>query len=184
MRRWWGDRCKCFPARLSNSRLNQPQDLISYKIDQIKPLKLAMVSESTGIVFSHCCFYLKLLTIPGGLCGAIFLDAAFQAQVRTLISAEEFKDLSSRAKRKMMNEWEVGLKRTFKIDADENEKWHVDIPGYLGMPLESETGDSLPPIGFISNVSLVDLRHNSRYLSVLSAESIQRFDPGTLGFKT
>jgi hypothetical protein len=122
----------------------------------------------------------------GGLCGAIFLDAAFERQIRTMISADDYEDLGSRAKRKMMNDWELGMKRSFKIDEPEDEKWHVDIPGYLGVHVpESKAGESEPygaiPGGFASHRHISEMRGRS---SFLSNESLDRVDPGTLVLKT
>jgi hypothetical protein len=73
-----------------------------------------------------------LITL-GGLCGAIFLDVAFEKHIRTMISAEDYEKLSDRSKIKMMHEWEYGAKRGFRVDAAEHGKWYVDIPGYLGV---------------------------------------------------
>ena len=50
-----------------------------------------------------------------------------------MISAEDYEDLGNRSKRKMMNDWEYGIKPVFKVDAPENQRWYVDIPGYLGI---------------------------------------------------
>jgi hypothetical protein len=46
-----------------------------------------------------------------------------------MISNEEFEKLSYRSKRKMMNDWECGVKRTF-CTCDKNNTWHIDIPGF------------------------------------------------------
>ena len=35
-----------------------------------------------------------------------------------------------------MNDWEYGLKRTFKMNVAEDQTWHVDIPGFPGMLVE------------------------------------------------
>lgn len=122
----------------------------------------------------------------GGLCGAIFLDAAFERQIRTMISADDYEDLGSRAKRKMMNDWELGMKRSFKINEPEDEKWHVDIPGYLGVHVaeseaEESERDGAIPGGFASHRHLSDMRGR---ISFLSNESLNRVDPGTLVLKT
>ena len=77
-----------------------------------------------------------------------------------MISTEEYDALSVRSKRKMMNDWEHGIKRTFKMDVANDERWHVDIPGFLGIHAQA------------SDLSLP--------LSALSLRS----DPGTLVLKT
>jgi hypothetical protein len=45
--------------------------------------------------------------------------------------AEEYREIGKGAKRKMMNEWNYGIKRNFRANEAES-NWHVDIPGYLG----------------------------------------------------
>lgn len=49
-----------------------------------------------------------------------------------MISNEEFDKLSHRSKRKMMNDWERGVKRYFDT-SNKNNTWHVDIPGFQGI---------------------------------------------------
>src|SRR6266536_4859108 len=107
------------------------------------------------------------------MCGAIFLDGAFEKQIRTMISAEDYEDLGTRSKRKMMNDWEYGIKRVFKVDAPENQRWYVDIPGYLGIHVTDSFASS--------EVSGIQ---SPRPLSCLSSESLNRTDPGTLILKT
>lgn len=117
----------------------------------------------------------------GDLCGAIFLDAAFEKQIRTMISVDDYENLASRAKRKMMNDWEHGIKRSFRIDAAEDEKWHVDIPGYLGIHVtDSEAGSNDRLVGGFRHQASKD----SLLMSSLSLESLNRRDPGTLVLKT
>jgi hypothetical protein len=56
-----------------------------------------------------------------------------------MISEEEYNKLRTRrprSLRKMMNDWEFGLKRTFKMNVAEDQTWHVDIPGFPGIPCE------------------------------------------------
>jgi len=83
-----------------------------------------------------------------------------------------------------MNDWELGIKRSFKIDEPEDEKWHVDIPGYLGIhvpePQVAEPDRRLPG-GFSSHRTLSDMRGKSPWLS---NDSLTRVDPGTLVLKT
>lgn len=101
-----------------------------------------------------------------------------------MISADDYEDLGSRAKRKMMNDWETGMKKTFKIDEPEDEKWHVYIPGYLGIHVpESDAGssDGGLPAGFAAHRHISEMRGKSPFLS---SESLNRVDPGTLVLKT
>jgi len=144
-----------------------------------------MVCEATGILpFPPSGFKASADYNSGGLCGAIFLDDAFEKQIRTLISADDYEDLGSRAKRKFMHEWEIGIKRTFKMDEPEDEKWHVDIPGYAGIHVpEAEGGGSNEelPGGFASHRPLEEMKGRSQFLST---ESLNRVDPGTLILET
>lgn len=101
-----------------------------------------------------------------------------------MISKDDYSDLGSRAKRKMMNDWELGIKRSFKIDEPEDEKWHVDIPGYLGVHVpepEVENYDPGLPAGFASHRHISEMRGKSPFLS---NESLNRIDPGTLVLQT
>ncbi|KAH8656043.1 hypothetical protein BGZ60DRAFT_567892 [Tricladium varicosporioides] len=141
-------------------------DLISYTIEQLKPLKLAMCTESTG-----------------GLCGAVFLDIAFERQVRTMITAEVYAELTKEPQRRMMNEWEHGIKRAFKIDAPEDQKWHVYIPGYTAPSPLLESHEHGFPAGLSSPRTLLDRRQNSPFLSSESLR-MSRVDPNTLVLKT
>jgi hypothetical protein len=101
-----------------------------------------------------------------------------------MITHDDYQDLASRAKRKMMNDWELGIKRSFKIDEPEDEKWHVDIPGYLGIhvpePQVADPDRGLPE-GFSSHRTLSAMRGKSLWLS---NDSLNRVDPGTLVLKT
>jgi hypothetical protein len=113
------------------------------------------------------------------MCGAIFLDGAFEKQIRTMISAEDYEELGIRSKKKMMNDWEFG------VDAAEHRKWFVDIPGYLGMqvPETIDPGSLSPRSSLESSLSLEQLRIGSPVLGdTLPVTS--RIDPGSLVLKT
>lgn len=80
----------------------------------------------------------------GDCCGAIFIDNAFEKQIRTMISGEEYEKLGHRARRKLMEDWEHGLKRVFRSNWADDQIYHVDIPGYLGvLPEHSVQPNSL-----------------------------------------
>ena len=119
------------------------------------------------------------------MCGAIFLDGAFEKQIRTMISAEDYEELGIRSKRKMMNDWEFGIKRGFRVDAAEHRKWFVDIPGYLGMqvPETIDPGSLSPRSSLESSLSLEQLRTSSPVLGD-TLPVISRIDPGSLVLKT
>lgn len=61
-----------------------------------------------------------------------------------------------------MNDWENGLKRSFRMNAAGDNTWHVNIPGFAGMLAED-------PIGTRE--------------SLLSSTSSLFSDPGTLTLK-
>ena len=54
----------------------------------------------------------------------------------------------------MMNDWEFGLKRTFKMNVAEDQTWHVHIPGFRGMlPEELDQNRALPALSELSTFS-------------------------------
>jgi hypothetical protein len=54
----------------------------------------------------------------------------------------------------MMNDWEFGLKRTFKMDVAEDQTWHVLIPGFRGMlPEEPDQNRALSALSELSTFS-------------------------------
>lgn len=88
-----------------------------------------------------------------------------------MISEDEYNKLCThrpRALRKMMNDWEFGLKRTFKMNVADDQTWHVDIPGFPGIPCE--------PVGQGSALSV--LSRLSTFSSTLNLS-----EPGTLTLK-
>ena len=100
-----------------------------------------------------------------------------------MISAETYAELKKEPHRRMMNEWEHGIKRAFKVDAPEDQKWHVYIPGYTAPSPETPSSENLFPPGFTFPRPLTELRASS---SFLSSESLRqsRIDPNTLILKT
>lgn len=78
-----------------------------------------------------------------------------------MLSAEDFNALSTRSKRKVMNEWEYGIKRSYRIDAAEHRKWYIDIPGYYGQPSFEDTRRSVSPLMPLSPRPLSMLRLSS-----------------------
>jgi hypothetical protein len=54
----------------------------------------------------------------------------------------------------MMNDWEFGLKRTFKMNVAEDQTWHVHIPGFRGMlPEELDQNRALSALSELSTFS-------------------------------
>lgn len=59
------------------------------------------------------------------MCGAIFVDGAFEAMLKTTLG-DKWQRLSDESKKVMMNkEWEFGIKRLFD---DSQKEWSVQIP--------------------------------------------------------
>jgi hypothetical protein len=83
----------------------------------------------------------------GDLYGAVFLDSAFERTVKAHIGADVYNGLTTRNKRKMMGDWEHGIKRNFKHGQRPDKDWVVDIPGYAGIP------QSPPPYSPVSTTS-------------------------------
>lgn len=82
----------------------------------------------------------------GDLFGAVFLDNAFERQIKRMIGEESYNGLSARSKKKMMGDWEHGIKRNFRHNEREGKDWFVDIPGYIpnGASDSDSSGSSTP----------------------------------------
>ena len=61
----------------------------------------------------------------GKMCGAIFVDEAFENMLRCALG-DRWKRLSISSKKTLLNnEWEFGIKRLFD---DSNREWNVTVP--------------------------------------------------------
>ncbi|KAL2060285.1 hypothetical protein VTL71DRAFT_9680 [Oculimacula yallundae] len=142
-------------------------DLISYAIEDLRPLKLCMSTESTG-----------------DFCGATFVDGSFLRHIRTMMSVEDFSKLDERQQRKMTNDWECA-KRQFRLDSPEDERWYIDVPGYLGKEIQTPNGaeDNLPAGFSPSQISLRTPLDEVLRISSPSALSL-RTDPGAIVLET
>lgn len=86
-------------------------DLISYTVTSLDPLKLEMCVEPTG-----------------DLCGAVYLDEAFDNTMRTVVG-QTYDRLDPEVKAKVFeNDWEYAAKRIYNGKA--GRQFSVDIPGY------------------------------------------------------
>ncbi|KAF2108803.1 hypothetical protein BDV96DRAFT_692313 [Lophiotrema nucula] len=84
-------------------------DVISYELQSLQPLKLSECVEGKG-----------------DLCGAVFIDEAFDRDIRVRIGGtQEWAKLNDRQIRRIMDQWEFGIKRLFNTMS---EYW-IDIPG-------------------------------------------------------
>lgn len=149
-------------------------DLISYKIERLNPLRLKMCSEATGDLY-----------------GAVFLDNAFERTVKAHIGADVYDTLSVRNKKKMMADWEHGIKRTFKHGQRADKDWVVDIPGYAGIPSSpppyspASSTSSRSSVIMLTPQSTGSTISNMRGLSIGSRRGgIGGAEPGVINLKT
>ncbi|KAL8838117.1 MAG: hypothetical protein Q9170_002258 [Blastenia crenularia] len=85
-------------------------DLISYEIQQLNPLKIKECAIGDG-----------------GLCGSVFLDTTFQKYIETLVGEAQYNAIKETNRKKMMKEFEYGIKRTFSEKNDQT--YSVDLRG-------------------------------------------------------
>lgn len=106
------------------------QDLISYEVQQLNPLKIKECAigdgntscpNTTGGGANLC----PLLT--GGLCGSVFLDVSFQKYIETIVGEAQYYSIKETNRKKMMKEFEYGIKRTFSEKNDQT--YSVDLRG-------------------------------------------------------
>lgn len=77
--------------------------------------------------------------------GATFLDDAFEATVASMMGNRVYDALSAQSKKKLMEDWEHGVKRNFKHSDAEGKKWVLSIPGYRGPHRNAGYNESLQP---------------------------------------
>ncbi|KAH7160459.1 hypothetical protein B0J13DRAFT_644084, partial [Dactylonectria estremocensis] len=85
-------------------------DLISYKVNKLNPLQIEECAISDG-----------------GLCGSIFLDTAFEKHICTLVGESKYAKIKPRHKLRMIEVFEVGVKRCFTMDS--NKGYVVELEG-------------------------------------------------------
>ncbi|KAL8953266.1 MAG: hypothetical protein Q9222_000871 [Ikaeria aurantiellina] len=85
-------------------------DLISYEIIQLEPLKIKECAIGDG-----------------GLCGSVFLDTTFQKYIETLVGEAQYNSIKETNRKKMMKEFEYGIKRSFSEKNDQI--YSVDLRG-------------------------------------------------------
>ncbi|KAF2835264.1 actin-like ATPase domain-containing protein [Patellaria atrata CBS 101060] len=83
-------------------------DIISYKIESTKPMKVKECVEGKG-----------------AMCGAIFIDQEFENMVKLTMGKMWAKLSRGSIKTMMNNEWENGIKRKYD---DSDRKWNVVLP--------------------------------------------------------
>lgn len=123
-------------------------DLISYKVESLKPLKIRECVIGDGEEnFPHCFAIADGLIhiYIGDLCGSVFLDLAFEQHIRTLVGRNVYAKIKQKEIKKMLREFEYGIKRSFTLD--DTAQFNVDLRG---------AGDS-PEIGIEDDTIRIEM---------------------------
>lgn len=81
-----------------------------------------------------------LIMDQGGLCGSVFVDAAFERYVKTVVGEKEYEAIRPRARKRMMKEFENSVKRCYTGD---DKEFSVDLPGVQDNPEEGIDDDTI-----------------------------------------
>ncbi|KAF2815177.1 uncharacterized protein BDZ99DRAFT_408930 [Mytilinidion resinicola] len=98
-------------------------DLISYKVTGVNPMQMEECAVGDG-----------------DLCGSVFVDAAFEKYVKTVVGEGDYNTIREKAKKRMMKEFEVSVKRCYTGD---NKEFSVDLPGVEDNPDEGIEDDTI-----------------------------------------
>ncbi|KAL8798869.1 MAG: hypothetical protein Q9182_006325 [Xanthomendoza sp. 2 TL-2023] len=98
-------------------------DLISYKVKDINPLQLEECAVGDG-----------------GLCGSVFLDAAFEKYVETIVGKEQYSRIKLKSRKKMLREFEMSVKRCYTGD---DKEYSVDLQGVEDNPEQGIDDDTI-----------------------------------------
>lgn len=60
------------------------------------------------------------IVLVGGQCGSSYLDLAFERYIKSIVGEKQYKWTGPEARKKMMQEWEMSVKRSFSGD----EEWY------------------------------------------------------------
>jgi hypothetical protein len=119
------------------------------------------------------------------------LDNAFERTVKAHIGGDVYDALSVRNKKKMMGDWEHGIKRTFKHGQRLDKDWVVDIPGYAGIPSSpppyspASSTSSRMSAAFLTPQSTGSTINSMRALSVSGRRGMSGAnEPGVINLKT
>lgn len=80
-------------------------------------------------------------TLAGGLCGSVFLDLAFEKYIEKVVGQKQYKKIKDSNRKKMMREFEYGIKRCFSELNDE--KFSVDLKGVKENPRSGIIDDTI-----------------------------------------
>lgn len=97
-------------------------DLISYKICSLEPFQVEECAVGDG-----------------GLCGSVYLDQAFEKYIRTIVGESQWKGLKSKSKQKMMNEFEMSIKRCYTGDDKQFSVDLQDVEDNASVGIDDET---------------------------------------------
>ncbi|OCL04566.1 hypothetical protein AOQ84DRAFT_415939 [Glonium stellatum] len=85
-------------------------DLISYRVIRIEPLQVE-----------------ECVVGVGEFCGSVFLDSEFEKYISTIVGETAYLKIREDNRKKMLQEFEYGIKRAFCDDAEE--PYSVDLKG-------------------------------------------------------
>lgn len=106
------------------------KDLISYEVQQLNPLKIKECAIGDGTIGPPPTTPTPLADVQplqGDLCGSVFLDTSFQKYIETIVGEAQYKSIKETNRKKMMKEFEFGIKRTFSEKNDQT--YSVDLRG-------------------------------------------------------
>ena len=111
------------------------QDLISYEIEKLNPLKIKECAIGSGQyipAWRAVKANSDLVHLKGGLCGSVFLDVAFAKYIETVIGEKQYNSIKESYRNKMMKEFEFGIKRAF--NGHDDQTYSVDLKGVKDDP--------------------------------------------------
>ena len=79
-----------------DSSANRAQDLISYKITGLDPLRMEECAVGDG-----------------GLCGSVFLDAAFEKHIKIKVGERTYMKIKEVKRKRMLRDFEQGVKKGY-----------------------------------------------------------------------
>ncbi|KAH6847777.1 hypothetical protein B0I37DRAFT_375808 [Chaetomium sp. MPI-CAGE-AT-0009] len=101
-------------------------DLISYEITNPRPLEVEECVRGTG-----------------DICGAGFIDEAFENMIRSKVGKGYF-EIKSRYREKMIRDFGVNIKRSFDYEPGINKKFTVELRGVADNPDEGIRQERIP----------------------------------------
>ena len=84
---------------------------------------------------------MTLTFLKGGLCGSAFLDVAFAKYIETLVGALQYQDIKESYRKRMMKDFEYGIKRCFSGKNDP--EYSVELRGVKDDPANGIVDDTI-----------------------------------------